>query len=1515
MKALFLFIISIFLFSVISISGFAQACPDSVAIPDTIYIGSVISATSSPGGGTWTSSNTSIATVGSNTGNVTGIASGTAMITYSLDTCFATKQIIVCPVPIAGNFSVCIGGTTTLTDATSGGTWSMSSLVASINSSTGVVTASNTYPGTATVTYTVGAMSTTTVITVNPNPTAIQGPTSECPGATITLADASAGGTWSGTGDATVSGTGSSGTLVAGAVGGTAMVTYTLTTGCVTTIANTIYANPLPIQGTFIVCMGSVTDLSDASTGLSWSSSNTAVAVASGPDITGQSVGTAIITFTSDSAGYCIATQIVTVSAQPAGITGNTRAVCPGATLSLTDGSGVWASSDTTIASVGSASGIVTGMAGGTVTITYSASGVSGCLATTTVTVNAAPAITGTATLCLGGVTTLADAVANGTWSSGSPGIATVDSTGVVAGVAGGSAIITYTTATGCTTTLTVTVNGVSMAINGNLSMCQGSVTTLSDASAGGTWSMSSLIASVAGSTGVVTASSGYTGTATISYTSGGCLATSTITVNIIPTPIQGATSECAGTTIILTDATAGGTWSGTGDATVSGTGSAGTLVAGTVGGDTATVTYTMPTGCTATINNIIYANPLPIQGAFNVCVGSVTDLTDASTGSSWASSNTSVAMASGPDITGEAAGTAMITFTGSAPGYCIVTQIVTVSPQPAGITGNTGAICPGATLSLEDGTGVWSSSNTAIATVGSISGIVTGMTGGTATITYSASEASGCVATTTVTVSTVPAITGTATLCAGGTTALTDALMGGTWSSGSPGIATVGSTGNVTGITAGTATISYTVTVSCGSASATAVVTVNPLPATGTITGPLNVCAGSIISVTDGSGGGMWSSGSTSIATVGSTGNVTGITAGTATISYTLTNGCGSASAAVVVTVNSVPSAGSISGTATVCVGATTNLTDGAGSGIWSSGSTGIATVGSTGKVTGVASGTAKISYLVTTGCGSTSAVQIVTVNTTTPGTITGPSSVILNSSVSLTDAVPGGVWSASNGNATVSGGGVSGVTAGTVTISYSVTGTCGTSVATFAMTVTNSLCYGSVTTLSAGTPGGTWNMASLSATVTTAGVLTAATGYPGTATVTYTLGSGHTYLVVTVYPNPTPVQCSALLCTGISYTLSDVTNGGQWSVSGDASVSGGGTLETLVAGAVAGSVAITYALPTGCYATISRTVYPTPQPITGNFNLCVGLVTYLSDASPASSWSSSNTSIAQCSGPDITGEGAGTATITFKTSAAGNCITTQAITVNAIPVVTAINGPATISHAGSPVSISDATAGGTWTSSNAGVIALSGSTGSPISATAVTTTGSSVITYAVTKAGCTTKVTKTFSAAASSHPDGDGNAILSAGTSVSLADDMTAGTWSSNDDGIATVDANGLATGIMPGSATITHETTGDDGTVIASRTMVVVTAIPVSVSLAPNPSKGTFAVKCTMGSTADEAVALEVTDLLGQVIYKNKVTAEGGKLNETIMLSNGLANGMYILNVQSGTGHTTVHFVIEQ
>jgi len=91
--------------------------------------------------------------------------------------------------------------------------------------------------------------------------------------------------------------------------------------------------------------------------------------------------------------------------------------------------------------------------------------------------------------------------------------------------------------------------------------------------------------------------------------------------------------------------------------------------------------------------------------------------------------------------------------------------------------------------------------------------------------------------------------------------------------------------------------------------------------------------------------------------------------------------------------------------------------------------------------------------------------------------------------------------------------------------------------------------------------------------------------------------------------------------------------------------------------------------------------------------------------------------------------------------------------------------------------------------------------------------------------------------------------------------------------------------------------------------------ITSTGGDVQLLPNPNKGIFTVKGTLGTTADEEVSLEVTDLLGQVIYNSKVMVHNGEINEKIQLSNTIANGMYILNLRSDSDNKVFHMVIEQ
>jgi len=90
---------------------------------------------------------------------------------------------------------------------------------------------------------------------------------------------------------------------------------------------------------------------------------------------------------------------------------------------------------------------------------------------------------------------------------------------------------------------------------------------------------------------------------------------------------------------------------------------------------------------------------------------------------------------------------------------------------------------------------------------------------------------------------------------------------------------------------------------------------------------------------------------------------------------------------------------------------------------------------------------------------------------------------------------------------------------------------------------------------------------------------------------------------------------------------------------------------------------------------------------------------------------------------------------------------------------------------------------------------------------------------------------------------------------------------------------------------------------------------TATGSEISVQPNPNKGAFTITGALSTNQDEEVNLEITDMLGKVVYNNKVTAYSGRLNEHIRLSKVLANGMYLLTIHSGIEHKVLHIVIEQ
>jgi len=80
-------------------------------------------------------------------------------------------------------------------------------------------------------------------------------------------------------------------------------------------------------------------------------------------------------------------------------------------------------------------------------------------------------------------------------------------------------------------------------------------------------------------------------------------------------------------------------------------------------------------------------------------------------------------------------------------------------------------------------------------------------------------------------------------------------------------------------------------------------------------------------------------------------------------------------------------------------------------------------------------------------------------------------------------------------------------------------------------------------------------------------------------------------------------------------------------------------------------------------------------------------------------------------------------------------------------------------------------------------------------------------------------------------------------------------------------------------------------------------------------PNPNKGIFTVKGSLGTAVDQEVSFEVTNMLGQVIYTSKVMSHNGEISTTIQLGTNLANGMYIPNMRSESENKVFHIVIEQ
>ena len=1324
----------------------------------------------------------------------------------------ATTTITVVPTPIiTAPIAFCEGVYTTLSSTVAGGTWSLSNpSVATINASTGVIYgihgSYDWWVNSTTITYhSPNGCDVTGNFGVGHAPPPIIGTTTVCQGGTIVLSDTASfmysNGLWS-SGDSSIATPdlyilGPSVNII-GVSAGTTIISFTFQY-CTATASVTVFQGAGSISGPTSVCPGSSITLSDATTGGAWSSGNIAVAsiTSSGGVLTGGSLGTALVTFTAPDG--CIATTTITTTG-PSAISG-IRAVCTGSTSTLSNliGGGTWSSSNTGVATI-SSSGVVHSVSTGTTTITYA---IGSCSAVTTATVYATPvAITGTTTVCTGANTTLGNTVTGGVWSSNNVSIATVNSSsGVVHGVSAGTAIITYATGGGaCFVTTTVTVNITPAAITGPLYSCTGFTSAFSDATSGGVWASTNTAQATISSTGVATAISA--GGTTIYYTISGCTASTALSIYNATGPISGVSSVCGGSNITLSNTVGGGWWI-TGNAAVATVNASSGVVTGVSGG-TVAISYTTGGICISTTTITVIA-PTAITGIKTLCTGGTTVLSNSVAGGAWSSSvNTVATVSSTGVIYGVGGGTTTISYT---VGGCSAITTATVYATPTAISGAS-SVCSGSSITLSNsvGGGAWSSSNSTQATVNATTGIVTGVSAGAVIISYSTGGM--CITTTTVTVFTSPsAISGTAIACTGATTSLSDAVSGGTWSSSNTGIATISSIGVVSGVAAGTATITY----NNGGCIAVSTASVYPTPTA--ISGPSSVCGSSTISLSDGVAGGTWSSSNTSWATVNPTsGVVTGLYGAIPGVGVSIfyTTG-GTCTTYLVVTVNGIPPA--ITGTTNACIAATRTLSDPQGGGIWSSSNTSVATVSGAGVVRGVATGATTISYTIS-GCSNSVTFNVYN----TPGAISGLTSLCGGTNIPLSNTVSGGTWSSSNTVATVvsSTGTVTGVSAGTARITYSLGGSC---IATTTITVSapavitgsRNVSVGYTTILSDATGSGVWSSSNSSvATIASTGVVSGVA--LGTTTISYTVGGCAAVATVTVTPAPSTISGSSTVCSG-TITLSNSVAGGTWS-SSNTSIATVTPITGIVTGVSIGTVIITYTSAGGGYSTITIT-NNLPSVITGTLTECVGGTTTLSDATPAGAWSSSNSAIATISSTGVvSGVVAGTTNITYTVS---GCFNTTVITIFATPA--AIAGPSS-TCTGTWAQFTNSVAGGTWSSSNPAKATIDASSGWSVGVAVGTTT----ISYS-TGVGCT--ATQTFSVALTPAPITGPYFTLCVGSTITLADGTSGGTWFTHSGTIAAISSTGVVTGNSPGSTYIDYTVGG-----CISETSVQVYAVPAAI-----------------------------------------------------------------------------------
>jgi uncharacterized protein YjdB len=1538
-------------------------------------------------GGTWASSNIAVASV-TNAGVVTSIAAGSVTLTYTRTSDGCSNST---PFTVNANPSAPLAGTITQpTCTTQTGSVVLSGLPASGSWTLTRTPGGTTYTGSGT-SYTVSGLPvsssyTFTVtnanncvsvasanVTINGVPAnpALGGAIAVCVGLTANVTPNTSG-TWASSNNAIATITNAG--VVTGVAVGSVTLTYTRTAdGCSNSTPFTVNSNPsAPVVGTITQPTCTTPTGSVALSGLTASGSWTITRTPGGTTYTGSGTSYTVTglpvsssyTFTVTNANNCVsvASAGVTINSVPTNpITGGTTTVCVGSTANVTPSiNGSWASSNNTIATITNA-GVVTGVAAGSVTLTYTRTA-DGCSNTLPFTVNANPSapIVGTITqptcITTSGSVALSGLPASGSWIiTRIPGGTTYSGSGTTYTVTGLPVNTTYTfTVTNsnlCTSpsSANVVINPIptNPVIGGATSVCVGATASVTPNTLG-TWASSNIAIATITNAGVVTGIAVGSVTLTYTRTADGCANSIPFNVQSNPsTPVLGSITQptCVITTgsVFLNGLPSTGSWTITrtpGGTTYSGSGTSYT-VTGLPANATYTFTVTNSNSCTSPSSANVTINPIPtnpvIGGATSICVGSTTNITPSTLGT-WATSNAAIAtITNAGAISGISAGSVTFTYTRTADG-CANSIPFTVYANPSApvtgtITQPTCIITTGSVaLSGLPASGSWTITRTPGGTTYSGSGTTYSVTGlpANATYTFTVTNSNSCSSPSSanVVVNAIPTnpVTGGASSVCVGLTANVTPNTSGTWASSNNAIATVTNAGVVTGVAAGSITLTYTRTADGCSNTLPFTVNANPsAPVIGTITQPTCIITTGSVALSGLPASGSWTitrtPGGTTYSGSGTTYSVTGLPVNaTYTFAVTNSNTCTSPSSANVV-VNPIPTNPVTGGAASVCVGLTANVTPNT-SGTWASSNNAIATVTNAGVVTGVAAGSVTLTYTRTAdGCSNTLPFTV-NANPSAPviGTITQPTCITTTGSVALSGLPASGSWTITRtpGGTTYSGSGTTYTVTGlpenatytfTVTNSNSCTSPSSANVVVNPIPTNpvtggeNSVCVGETADVTPNTSG-TWASSNNAiATVTNAGVVTGVAAGSVTLTYTRTADGCSNTLPFTVNANPsapvigTITQPTCATPTG-TVILSDLPSSGSWTITrtpGSNTYTGSGTSFTVTSLPADATYTFAVANSNSCTSPSSANVVVSPIPgapvLGGGVSVCIGGTANVTPSTDGT-WASSNSSIATVTNAGVVNAiAAGAVTLTYTRTADG-CSNTLPFTVNAnpsAPVIGTITQPTCITTTGS-VALSGLPSSGSWTITRTpGGTTYSGSgttysvTGLPANATYTFTVTNSNSCSSLSSANVVINAIPT-------NPVTGGASSVCVGETADVTPN-TSGMWASSNNAIATVTNAGVVTGVAAGSVTLTYTRTADgcsntlpftvnanpSAPVIGTITQPTCITTTGSVALSGLPASGSWTITRTPGGTtySGSGTTYSVTDLPENATYTFTVT----------------------------------------